>query len=130
MLAAEQMNPNPDVILVLLRSGARINESDAEGRTPLMFAAANNRFPVVASLLIKMGARVNDQDENGLTPLMHAARYGVCSQTISVLLKAGAAARAKDAWGETALDLLRANQGFKDSPAYDQTYNELRMAGL
>jgi len=46
---------------------------DKSMKTPLMYAAQNNRNPKVITELIKAGAKVNIKDESGTTPLIYDA---------------------------------------------------------
>jgi len=53
---------------LLLDHGANINERDAEGNTPLHYAASNHS-PELVELLLKRGADVLARNKNGQTPL-------------------------------------------------------------
>ena len=49
-------NENPEVISVLLKAGAKIDDKDPHGRTPLMWAAWQNHNPKVVMILLNAGA--------------------------------------------------------------------------
>lgn len=50
---------------LILGKGAKINEVDAQGHTPLFHALGNDKMPTV-KLLIKLGALLNDTDREDL----------------------------------------------------------------
>jgi hypothetical protein len=83
-----------------LRGGAKhfVNESDSEGRTPLMLA----RSAGVAQLLLDHGASVTARDHSGRTPLIYAAIRGD-TPTMKLVLDHGADIDAQDDQGLTAL---------------------------
>ena len=58
-----------------LDRGAKVDTTDREGRTPLMFAAAF-RSMEVASLLLARGADPDARDDNGDTALHLATAFG------------------------------------------------------
>jgi len=60
-----------DTIQLLLRSGAKLEKSDADGVTPLLMAILNGQLPA-ARYLIDRGAEVNVMDWYGETPLWAA----------------------------------------------------------
>ncbi|GAB1340038.1 hypothetical protein ACE1SV_66280 [Streptomyces sp. E-15] len=79
-----------DGLRVLLAEGADPGASDAEGWTPLHFAA-QAQAPAVVEVLLAAGAAVDAVDRHGNTPLSRAV---FCSRgeggTIRLLLEAGA----------------------------------------
>jgi ankyrin repeat protein len=81
---------NLQVISSLLKVGARIDDKDNEGATPLMFAAAYNQNPQVISALLEAGAKINTRDKHGFSPLLHSAATNQNPEVAGVLLKAGA----------------------------------------
>jgi hypothetical protein len=73
---------------LLLDQGAAVDARDTLGRTPLLFAVAQNRIEVVR-LLLARGADPNAADNAGLTPLQQARNKDF--QDIAALLeRAGA----------------------------------------
>jgi ankyrin repeat protein len=105
LMYAARFNPNPEVITVLLKAGAKIEAHDpGNGSTPLMHAAYNNPNPEVITTLLKAGANIEARDFFGGTPLIVAAMGNKNSEVITVLLKAGADIEARDTdFGSTAL---------------------------
>ncbi|KAF3293548.1 hypothetical protein TWF132_004516 [Orbilia oligospora] len=90
-----------DVVELLIKSGASVEDKDKDGKTALM-AAVGRGYEIIAELLIKSGASVEDKDENGKTALMAAAERGY--ETIAeLLIKNGASVDDNDKDGETAL---------------------------
>ncbi len=59
----------------LLDAGAGINDKDADGRTPLMIAAANGHSTMCQTLML-LGASATERDTQGRTALIHAAESG------------------------------------------------------
>jgi len=105
-----------DVMTALLDAGARVQDVNAEGLTPLFFALQHDH-PQVAALLLARGANVNTrQATSGLTPLMVAVKHG-STQVVELLLDSGAdihaqalpqcTAQLRDEW-DSQLQLLQA----------------------
>jgi uncharacterized protein len=69
------MNGNLPIIAVLIKAGARIDQRDRLGNTPLCLAADREQNEA-AKLLVSAGADVNAQNRDGTTPLMIAAQHG------------------------------------------------------
>jgi ankyrin repeat protein len=67
---------NIEAMRVLLRAGADVNGRDAEGKTPLIFAAdySYENLPVV-KVLVEAGAEINARDSDGGTALLYAIGY-------------------------------------------------------
>lgn len=88
-------------IKVLVAGGQNLNAPDAEGYTPLMWAALNGQVPAVATL-IHLGAGLDMQDKEGYSALMWATqnKYEV---VVRQLLNAGASVNLRDRHGYTAL---------------------------
>jgi hypothetical protein len=66
------MRKKTEIALLLLKSGADPNTSDASQRTPLHLAVERNS-PETATALLKAGAKPNLRDKGGWTPLHHTA---------------------------------------------------------
>ena len=62
-----------DIVKMLLDRGADVNESDDNGRTPLLWAAFG-RETAMTRLLLQRGANVNARDCNGYTALSAARK--------------------------------------------------------
>ena len=106
-LSAATFFGNAATVRSALDCGAKVDQPDDDGITPLGWAAIGN-WADIARLLIERGADVNHVDKLGMTPLLYAASIDFGDEgTIQVLLKSGAnrAARTKD--GLTAADLAR-----------------------
>jgi hypothetical protein len=94
----------PEQIQAAINAGAKIDDRDNDGETPLMYAAWFNENPEVIKLLLDAGARIDDKDVIGRTPLMHAAMYNKNPDVIQLLLDAGAMIDdTDDVFGETPL---------------------------
>jgi hypothetical protein len=88
-------------IEALIRRGANPNARDAEGMTPLHYAAYRGDAAVGAALL-RGGAEPNAKDSLGMTPL-HAAAFEGHADFVKALLLGHALVNAKDAADNTAL---------------------------
>lgn len=118
LMWAAGLNPNPEVIAVLLKAGAHVNARVAGGMTPLMWAAARNRNPEVFTTLLNASAEVNAQDANGMTALMLASEQNHNPDVVAALLNAMADGRAKDKLGKTAFDYAQGNADLKDTDVF------------
>jgi uncharacterized protein len=85
----------------LLKQGADVNAADADGSTPLHWAAEANDLES-AQLLLRMGANAKARNRYGVTPLSLAAGNGNAA-LIDFLLKAGADPAANLPGGQTIL---------------------------
>jgi len=108
-----------EIEYLLLKHGARINEVDSRGRTPLHYAFVKINDPfnvsridpaeVVTIYCLQDGCDVNVKDQWGCAPLHYAAQRG--AQTCAVtLINNGANMNEKDYLGNTPLAIaLRSN---------------------
>jgi ankyrin repeat protein len=56
----------PEVVKALLDAGAKVNDADIRGMTPLQFAVSSEaQNPAVVKLLLKAGAEVNAKSTGG-----------------------------------------------------------------
>ena len=108
-----------DVVKLLLRAGADVNNQSLWSVTPLLSAlecpwlspivyavqadVKRSNCTQTLACLIKSGANVNYRDADGLTPLMYAAKFCNGADSAKVLIKAGADRYAMDFEGFTAL---------------------------
>ena len=90
------------MIELLLEYGAKVDVSNAEGKTALHLAAVHARTSTV-NLLLDHGAKVNATTKDGNTALHLAARIPKTA-TIETLLDHGADVRIINSEGQTALD--------------------------
>ncbi|MCH2571543.1 MAG: ankyrin repeat domain-containing protein, partial [Planctomycetes bacterium] len=82
--------------------GADVNGLDAQGITPLSWAAMADQLDVV-KLLIDLRAEVNGKNRDGATPLHGAAGLGR-TEIVELLLSKGADVNVIDGDGQTPLD--------------------------
>ncbi len=85
----------------LIAAGSDVNAREADGTTPLLWAA-HQGAPELVELLIDAGADPNAANGFGVTPLLQASRYGDAT-TIAALLEGGADLEAATREGETPL---------------------------
>jgi uncharacterized protein len=64
---------HPEVVKLLIRSGADLNIRGDGGKTALIFASRFNNIEVVVKLLIKGGADLNIRSDGGRTALIWAS---------------------------------------------------------
>ena len=82
--------------------GADVNGLDAQGITPLSWAAMADQLEV-AKLLLNLGSEVNGKNRDGATPLHGAAGLGR-TEIVELLLSKGADVNVIDGDGQTPLD--------------------------
>ncbi|HEY2584687.1 MAG TPA: ankyrin repeat domain-containing protein [Tepidisphaeraceae bacterium] len=97
----------PEIAMLLIRAGADVNAHDADGSTPMYFAAGGpdkRMLPVVRELFAQ-GALVNSRNIGGATPLHAASGAGITPTTeiMRFLLDHGADVAAVDDFGNTPL---------------------------
>ncbi len=123
----------PEVIMSLIASGAKINEEDGDGFTPLHRAlrgpaTSDPQPPELASvaMLIDLGADLTAASDEGITPLMLAAAYAQDAELWALVYTATdqETACAEDDKGRTAKKLFDANPNLER----DATYWDLHQA--
>src|SRR5918993_324857 len=92
---------NTDAAMTLLGKRADPNGAEADGTTPLHWAARNNDLALM-DRLIRAGANVKATNRFGVTPMSLACENG-SAEAVSRLLKAGVSPNATGEFGETAL---------------------------
>lgn len=100
-VALSQGTQDTDIVELLLDHGANVNAQDANGNTPLFYAARNAEL---AKLLLARGAHVNTGDIRGSTSL-HSAVWADNVAVIRLLLAHGADIDAQDNSGVSPLSL-------------------------
>ena len=106
LMCAAEHHSSPEMIELLIEAGADVNETDLSERTPLMFAASNDKYVYdskVIKTLLSHGADVKYRDFYGRTALHYACKNPDEKKTIAMLIKAGADINAKDDYGCTPL---------------------------
>lgn len=76
-------------VSLLITAGANVNNVDENGRTPLYWAARNDRTECMRLLIATPDIDVNSEDNNGYTPLDCAEKHGH-SKSSELLIAAGA----------------------------------------
>jgi ankyrin repeat protein len=100
-VATAARDANVDEVRRLIAAGSDVNEPEADGTTPLLWAA-HQGSPELVSLLLKAGADADAANNFGVTPLLEASRSGDAA-TIKALLEGGADIAASSREGETPL---------------------------
>ena len=90
-------------VKLLSDSGINCHERGIAGKTPVMFAIANNRVEVL-NWLIAEGFDLKATDESNTTTLMVAAETGA-TDCVRILLKAGADPKKVSDWSGQAIEL-------------------------
>lgn len=111
-LARAAKEQDAATVRVLLKQGADVNATLADGSSALLWAAQWNDVPT-AALLLKAGAGVNVANDYGATPLSTAATNGSAAM-VRLLLGAGARPNTALPSGETAL-MTAARSGSVDA---------------
>jgi ankyrin repeat protein len=94
-------NTDPSAVRALLKQGANVNASEADGTTALHWAGYRDDLDT-ADLLLRAGAKVNAANDLGVTPLWTACENGSTAM-VQKLLQAGADPNAALMSGETLL---------------------------
>jgi ankyrin repeat protein len=94
-------NGDRETLRTLLKQGANVNSTEADGTTALIWASYWDNLED-ADLLIRSGAKVNAANDLGATPLWAACQNG-SEAMVRRLLTAGANPNAKLTLGETML---------------------------
>ncbi|GAM40220.1 Pfs, NACHT and Ankyrin domain protein [Talaromyces pinophilus] len=98
---------NENVVKLLMKMGADLEETDSNGRAALSYAARNGRL-LAARLILENGAQLQAKDVNGRTALLWAAEYGH-ETVVELLLEKDANIHDKDEYGYTAVILAAGN---------------------
>lgn len=93
------------MIRALAAVTSSVNQSDAEGMTPLMWAAISD-LPEAVTPLLEKDADIHARSRDGRTALMWAA-CADAEKTVPLLLAHGAEMMTKDKQGHTALEWAR-----------------------
>ncbi|KAI3320968.1 hypothetical protein HD806DRAFT_504125 [Xylariaceae sp. AK1471] len=101
-----------EMIKSLLQDGAKPDQRDWEGRTPLSWAAGNGHLDVVKLLMLEKEVEIASTDKTGRTPLSWAAGNG-CLNVVEHLLSRGTVSEKADEDGKTAL-AWAAQEGHED----------------
>lgn len=100
-LTIATIDDNMEIVEMLVKAGARLNEPDEAGETPLHHAAELNHIEAVR-MLLDAGAAVDPENRDGVTPLMLAASHGY-ERIVRLLLAKGANPAKTDFTGRDAL---------------------------
>lgn len=93
---------NLPLIRSLLENHAKVDYTDAEGFTPLMYAIKQNA-PLVIEMLCDYKTDVHRLDDKKRTPLHYAVIYNSSTAVLTLLLKKGVAIDGQDDEGVTPL---------------------------
>lgn len=91
----------------LLKAGANVEATDADGSTPLFLAATDADE---TALLMAYGADIHKPDKRGRTPLMRAAAHALSVKPVKQLLAAGAQIDTADEAGKIITDYADFNR--------------------
>ena len=94
-----------DSLILLLEAGAKTNQIDANGDSPLGRVSQHN-FPNHVNLLLDYNAEINYQDNKGNSAL-HLATQRKNKEVIDVLIKRGIKTNLKNQDGETAKEIAK-----------------------
>jgi ankyrin repeat protein len=99
---------SPDAVRALIERGARIDVSDQDGKTLLMFVAGA-RSPETVRLLLEHGADPNARSKRGATAFLFAGATGDV-QTVRILLERNVDVNARNPDGTNALQAWAHNE--------------------
>ena len=121
-LAVQNPHLSNDVISILLEAGAKVNEQNIYGQTPLIgalmdvFYDYHSNIKAHADLILREGCDVNKQDVRGWSPLHYACQRGNIN-SIRTLVSAGADSNLVSNMQETALWVLL-GYGWQDAARF------------
>jgi len=104
LVAAIKSGQRAAALEMIAKKSADVNVTEADGTTPLLWAASMNDADLVERLL-KAGAHANVRNNLGTMPLSEAA-FNANTQMIQALLDAGADVNIADPDGQTPLMLV------------------------
>ena len=132
LMAATADNENTEVIKILLKAGADVNEKNNHGLTALMIAALNNQKTEIVKTLINAGAKSNAKKTHAWIPFTSAVfkNKNKNTEAVKILLKAGADVNAMDKQGMTALDYAQGSLLEVIEAIEKQGGNENKFKGL
>lgn len=94
--------PDPEIIKLLVKSGAEVDGKDNSGLSPLLWACLVTPDPEVIDTLLELGADPLAATESGLTPALAAAR-NPNMEIMRKIIAAGGNVMDKSVDGDTAL---------------------------
>lgn len=120
LIIASILNPDIEIIRLLIENGADVNQRDKEGKPILVYVSAKSSDPEMIKVLIENGAKVNEIFEDGVTLLMIASRINPEPEITKFFLHSGIDVNAKDVNGKTALDYAKGNENLYNSDVYKE----------
>ena len=93
------------IAIFLVEQGAKFDDPDDEGKTPLYYAAITRELEV-AKILIDKGAKIKTTFKDNET-LLHIAVKAKSQEIVELLIDNGADLNAKDKDGQTPLDIAK-----------------------
>ncbi|XP_078339605.1 uncharacterized protein LOC111107014 isoform X2 [Crassostrea virginica] len=106
---------NVDVVDYLIKCGVDCNQSDNDGRTPILAASQRGHVDVV-DYLIKCGVNCHQSDKYGRTPILAASQPGHVD-VVDLLIKCGVDCNQRDKHGRTPI-LAASQRGHVDVVDY------------
>ncbi len=107
LVIASSSNPDPEVIDVLIRAGAKLGWRSSIGGSALIYASIWN--PTSITPLIKAGVEVDARDNQNANALMYAVAETKDTNIILSLIQSGSDIKATDIDGYTVLHYAAAN---------------------
>ena len=97
-------NKNPEVIKILINSGANLNKRNKDDYPLLFDFISNKKVNIeIIKMFIEKGGNVNIKDYTGWTPLIYACVNNLRIEIINVLIELGADVNLKDKKGMNVL---------------------------
>lgn len=114
------VNPNVEILELLLQHGVSADWSDPSGATMLMHAIRTSHSAEMVQMLLQHGADVHQRDREGNTPLMIAALEQE-DEICRLLMEAGASLEDRNNAGCTAMDFARLMQDTQEPEEEEET---------